>query len=975
MSDFIESLWSHFAVETQEHIEEIELSLVEAERVGAVPELVCRLFRAFHSLKGLAAAMDMTSFARIAHRAEDILGVIRDGDFPLNSDVISLLLVSLDEIKRVRESAVMTHTNIEADPRLLEKLSETFLAIEHHLEPQTADIPAALSVPHHIHADPEMLAYFFELAREKIASITRLLEPLCVSPGGGSLQSDLQHVDLATEEITQLIYAAKTMEFFNLVEILIRLRDAFTSENPLDNARQNAITEHLWELHDQIRYIEHSSGDPDAGANRLHSILSEVMHNNIRRIFTSVLDHLDMLLESDQHGDELHIAQSIQSDLSALNSHLAFFMYNSNCNIILMLEDVFSRAASGELHLFSEIIEFTQEEVRHVMEHYPLCSAGNNCSRSGAEISARMKRIHDYIWAYETGGSADNPIEAFRKFMGGLKIEPELIKILSPDNVRDLMQAMERGEHIYELSAHLESDSEMTASFIAWIESGKSRIITNRSLFIDEKSWYEMLMVSPLSRSEVCQGLKECDPQGTFLYLKPWIGGFPEKEKLLKAIEDAPEQPQRIPDSGASSGNFIRVHGETLDGFMNLIGEMVLARSRLNHIIRNNRLSRVAAGLKRMERSADDQSAAELLDMLEEHHRELLESDQLMNNSLKRLQESAVGLRVVPVEIVFKRLPRVVRDLARSHGKLVRLEMVGKDVKIDKAMVEILTDPLLHMVRNSVDHGIEMPDARDRAGKSREAVIRVTATQRGNGIIIEISDDGRGIDTGKVLQKAIERGLLTEEKAAALTRDELLRFIMEPGFSTAGVITETSGRGVGMDVVHTNVMRFGGAISIASEPGRSTVFTLRMPLSAAIQDVLMVEASGNTLALPGRYVSEVLEISAEDLQTVRGGEAIMLRGSFLPLHRLAKLLGYPAAASEKSERIAVVLSNGSRTIGLEVDRVLRRQELFIKDIQESVSSLPGVGGASILGDGRVVLILDGEDLLRFARAGVPGGAV
>ena len=971
MSDFIESLWSQFAIETQEHIEEIELNLVEAERVGAVPELVSRLFRAFHSLKGLAIAMDMVSFGRIAHRAEDILGVIREGDFPLNSDVISLLLASLDEIRGLRESAVTTHTNIEADPRLLEQLAETFSAMEHQVGHHNSTVPPESSPLTPLQADPEMLAYFFELAREKISAITNLLEPLCISPEGGSLQGNMRHVDLAAEEITQLIYAAKTMEFLNLVEILLRLRDAFTSGDQLDNACQNAITEHLKELHDQIRYIEHSAGDPDAGANRLHSILNEVMHNNIRRIFTNVLGHLDQLGESERHDDELESLQTIQSDLSALNSHLAFFACNTDCNIILMFEDLFSRGARGELHLFNEMIEMTRDEVLHVMEHYPACAAGKNCTRSGEENNARIKRIHDYIWAYETGGTADNPVEAFRQFMGGLKIEPELVRILSPDNVRDLMAAIEIGEQIYELSAHLESDTEMSDGFLAWIESSKSRIITNRSLFVDDKSWYEMLMVSPLSRSEIGQGLKMIDPDGTSLYLKPWVGGFPEKEKLLKAIEDAPERQHRIPDSTATTGNFIRVPGESLDGFMNLIGEMVLARSRLNHIIQNNRLSRVTAGLKQMEKSANDQSAADLLDLLEEHRRELLESDQLLNNSLKRLQESAVGLRVVPVEIVFNRLPRVVRDLARSHGKRVRLEMIGQEVKIDKAMVEILTDPLLHMVRNSVDHGIEMPDAREKAGKGREAVISVSAIQRGNGILIEISDDGKGIDTRKVLQIAIERGLVTEEKGAAMTQEELLRFIMEPGFSTASVVTETSGRGVGMDVVHANVMRLGGTISIASEPGRNTVFTLRMPLSAAIQEVLMVEVSGSTLALPGRYVSEVLEITAEDLQTVQGEEAIMLRGSFLPLHRLSKLLGYPAVASEKSEKIAVVLSNGSRTIGLEVDRVVRRQELFIKDIQESVASLPGVGGASILGDGRVVLILDGEDLLRIARAGVP----
>ena len=969
MNDFIEDLWSQFAIETQEHIEEIELYLVNVEQNGISSELVASLFRAFHSLKGLATAMDMHSFARLAHRAEDILGIVRDWEFPMNSDVISLLLAALDEMKKQRLSAVTSHTNVDADPLLLEHLAETFTLMESSAVPRDTPVAAeTLTDAQPLQSDPEMLTYFVELAREKIAVISKLLDPFCTLSERADLTLSTECIAQTTEEIEQLSYAAKTMDFLRLVVILAQLREALSLESPFTGNQQKAITESLWELHDQIRYIEHSSGIPDVGANSLHTILTEVMHTNVQRLFTRVLDHLDVLQFGGREGDDLLIAQALQADLSGLNSHLAFFMYSPACNIILMLEDVFSRAARGELHLFGEILEMTREEVTHVMEHYRDCSDGGVCVRDEAEIARNLQRIHDYIWAYESGCGVVNPIETFRQFMGELNIEPELLKILSPENVRDLMQALEKGEQIYEVTAHLESNEEMTARFLAWIETGRSRIITNRSLFINDMSWYEMLIVSPLSRIEISQGIQAIDPDGAYLTLKPWSGGIPEREQLLKAIEDTPKRQQPVVETVAASGNVLRVQGETLDGFMNLIGEMVLARSRLSHIVQHERLGKQIVRLKQ-KLAVNSSDSDELLELLVEHRNDLLEVDQLLNAALRRLQESAVGLRVVPVEMVFKRLPRIVRDLSQSQGKRVRLEMSGQEVKIDKAMVEILTDPLLHMIRNSIDHGVEMPDVRAMAGKSKEAVIRVSATQRGSGIIIEISDDGMGIDTDKVLGKAIERGLVQSDIAVSLSREAIMRFIFEPGFSTAAVVTETSGRGVGMDVVMTNVKRLGGSISVDSTAGRGSTFTLEMPLSAAIQEVLMVEAAGTVLALPGRYVAEVVEIAADELQSVRGEQAILLRGAFLPLHRLSTLLGYPSAAAERCDGIAVVLTNGSQTIGLAVDKVLRRQELFIKEIQESVTAIPGVGGASVLGDGRVVLILDGEDLLRIAKSG------
>ena len=407
-----------------------------------------------------------------------------------------------------------------------------------------------------------------------------------------------------------------------------------------------------------------------------------------------------------------------------------------------------------------------------------------------------------------------------------------------------------------------------------------------------------------------------------------------------------------------------------LDQFMNQIGEMVLVRGQLAHVIADQRLREQAVALRRSSDAglADLTGVAQfqrLIDLIDEQNRRLQETDTLIQGALSRLQDSVMGLRVVPVELVFKRFPRMVRDLAQAQGKQIRLELTGQEVKIDKAMVESLADPLLHMVRNSADHGIETIAERKLTGKPEEAVIRIQAEQQGSRILIRVSDDGKGIDPERVRRKAVERGLVKEEDSLLMSRDEILKFIFRAGFSTADVVTETSGRGVGMDVVRTNVMRLGGNIHLDSELGRGTIFTMQMPLSAAVQEVLLVNTAGQTLAVPGRYVAELVEISEADVQSVKGRTAIMLRGNFLPIVRLEELLGFKQT-SEGQHRFVVVLSDGQRTLGVSVDEFVGRQELFTKDIHPRLAALPGVGGASILGDGRVVLILDGAAIYRLA---------
>jgi two-component system chemotaxis sensor kinase CheA len=330
-------------------------------------------------------------------------------------------------------------------------------------------------------------------------------------------------------------------------------------------------------------------------------------------------------------------------------------------------------------------------------------------------------------------------------------------------------------------------------------------------------------------------------------------------------------------------------------------------------------------------------------------------------------------LRVVPVDIVFNRLPRVVRDLAQRQGKSVQRTIECREVRIDKSMVEALADPLIHMVRNAVDHGIEPPEERRAAGKPERAQLRLRATQRGAEIDIEIADDGRGLDADAIRTNAVARGLVSAAQAAALGDQEAFQFIFAPGLSTAAAVTETSGRGVGMDVVLTTVRRFNGDIAIRSERGYGTTFTLTLPVSAALQTALIVRVSGQSLAIPERHVVAVAEIAPAEIRLVGAQRSIIYREAVLPLYPLGAVLGLdgePTPAAPAAVQPVVVTSNGRQMIGLEVDAIEYRQELFLKDLHPLLARFPVIGGASVLGDGRVVLVLEGEELIQLAARGI-----
>jgi two-component system chemotaxis sensor kinase CheA len=328
-------------------------------------------------------------------------------------------------------------------------------------------------------------------------------------------------------------------------------------------------------------------------------------------------------------------------------------------------------------------------------------------------------------------------------------------------------------------------------------------------------------------------------------------------------------------------------------------------------------------------------------------------------------------IRMLPVRHVFERFPRLVRDLARQQGKDIELILEGEGTRVDKAIIDEIGEPLVHLIRNSVDHGIEPPEQRIARGKTPTGTILLSATQESNHVIITIMDDGAGIDAERVRRKAVERGVLKGDES--LSERELVQLIFSQGFSTADAVTEVSGRGVGLDVVLKSIERLSGLVEVETVPGVGTKFIIQLPLTLAIISALMIEAAGETYAVPLPSVVESLKFGGQEVHLINGRETLRIRDRIVPLVRLAALFGLSERASG-DRRYVVILGRGDKRVGLVVDRLRGQQEVVIKALDPVVSgSALGVAGATILGDGRVVLILDVAALFEARRfAAVPG---
>ena len=401
----------------------------------------------------------------------------------------------------------------------------------------------------------------------------------------------------------------------------------------------------------------------------------------------------------------------------------------------------------------------------------------------------------------------------------------------------------------------------------------------------------------------------------------------PAATAAAPAAKKEAAKPAAAPAKKQHQSQSVRVDIEKLDTLMNLMGELVINKVRLEQIGQTHRMSDLMETLEQMDRVTGD------------------------------LQNIVMKVRMVPVSAVFNRFPRMVRDVSKELGKEINLTIEGEETELDRTVIDEIGDPIMHLLRNSLDHGVESPDAREAKGKSRTGEVGLIARHEGNNVVIMITDDGAGIDADKIRRKAVEKGMVTQEEADRLDDADAVRLIFLPGFSTAEQITDISGRGVGMDVVRSKIEALSGHVDVETHIDEGSVFKIKLPLTLAIIQAMLVQVQEEMYAIPLGSIDSTINIEPSDIQTVQNKEVIVLRGEIIPIIRMEEALQVPHT-KDSDELFVVVVHAGEAKAGIVVDNLIGQQEIVIKTLGNLFAGLKLFGGATVLGDGKVALILD-----------------
>ncbi len=930
MASNLDHFWAEFQSEADEHLTMADRLIDEAQANPLDASQVAELFRGFHSLKGLARAMDLEGMEGLAHRAESLLGLVRDHGVALDADLVQGLALAVGQLGHMLPQVTASREDVAAPPELLTERGGH----------AAAPAPAATEAPGDGSSD--MMALLAELMREFLPHIAQLAAPVVDGDAAG-----------AGDAVTALRNAAEVMEMPELGEILAGL-SAF-AERAGPETLETRI-DFLARLDQQAMLIAEVTGI-DAGADAFAAALAPLLADSVR--------------------DQLEILEvvTLQKEAVAAATLLAAIGHRRGARLLALAGEAVGASSRGDITASTPLVYAIDAAVAAVVGLWadPLTLPDDIDEATTATLETEIRAALHAAPEDEAATAAESDGR-----VGDIALPEAFLPVLSTENRQDLDRAIADGQLVYQVMTDVEAYEAAGESGPLELLAELGQVITSRTVPQGERTWFEFLIVSPLHAAEMSQRVKAIDPGQR--WIKAAHPGDPSADATAEASGEAPAaapeaaqpapKPAQAEAGQASDAAVLRVRGAAVDALMSAVGQARVEAAALSQtLIEDRRQLDAMTGLARLREQLPPALAAELgrhLEALKEREAEMAAAESRLATALSQLHADALDLRVVPVETVLAHLPRVARELAQRQGKAVRVRLKGRDVRIDKSVVQQLLDPLMHMMRNAVDHGIETPEARAAAGKSQTATIMLRARQRASEFRLEVSDDGRGLNAERIRAKAVERGLVDEAESRNLSPDRIYRFIFSPGFSTAAAVTETSGRGVGLDVVMHSVTRLGGRVDIRTEIGAGTTFILRLPLSAAVLPALLIEVAGQAFAIPERSIVAVEEIDADRIRHA-GGRRVLLRGNVaLPLYPLAALIGI---GSSGGGGCAVVVASGPASIVLDVDRLLRRQELLLRDLHPALAALPGVGGAALLGDGRPILVLDVDALIEVARSG------
>jgi two-component system, chemotaxis family, sensor kinase CheA len=618
------------------------------------------------------------------------------------------------------------------------------------------------------------------------------------------------------------------------------------------------------------------------------------------------------LLELEHDPDNSMILDKIFRAAHTLKGAAATMGFNKMSNLTHAMEDVLSKLRSKELQLNSEI-------VNSLFESVDLLEILSNKIGEGIEEDIEITGV----------------VQGLRRFVTGDIVQPQnerrqnlQLRFLEAEKAQ-IVSAIEAGSKLYHVHVTLVENCLLKGARVFMVLRDIEKLgtiirSTPTVKELEDENFGLQFIVGVVSTKSVDDFMKTLT---NIMDVEKVFVEEPKLDQMLieKRILDTAEH-----DKGkVSPQQTVRVEIKKLDDLMNLVAELVISRSRLESL-------------------GTTIGSRDLNEVVEQVGRLTLD-----------LRDSVLKARMVPVDTVFSRFPRLVRDLSRELGKEVELEIHGAETELDRTVIDEIGDPLVHVIRNAVDHGIETLEERERNHKSPKGKVVLNAYQEGNNVIITIKDDGKGFDIRKVKEKALKAGLLSVEAINEMRDQDILEVTFLPGFSTADVVTNVSGRGVGMDVVKSKVDSLGGFVSIESVFGEGSLITIRLPLTLAIIQTLMIQLGKEIYAIPSGYVEQIVSLKPNEIRRINKQEVLMLRGEVVPLIRLQDALGTPDAINHQLDDLdVVILKTGDRLTGCIVDSLLRQQDVVIKSLGGYLGSIKGIAGATILGDGKVALILD-----------------
>ncbi|QTD42308.1 chemotaxis protein CheA [Sporosarcina sp. Te-1] len=663
------------------------------------------------------------------------------------------------------------------------------------------------------------------------------------------------------------------------------------------------------------------------------------------------------LLELENNPQDLAIVNEIFRSAHTLKGMSATMGYEDIADLTHKMENVLDAIRNSKIEVTTEILDVVFKAVDYLEEMVLDIEAGGTGKKDVSELVSILNRI-------EAGESIPNDSSAAETAAAVMEVEMNNASAPSMEydefELTVIGQSSEQGFQAYEVTVELREDCLLKAARVFMVfeileKSGEViKSIPNVEQLenedFDEKftvvlltkedvsaisakvmkvSEVEHVQVMPISVNALKEEKRAKEEQASKAVVE-------EKENKQEPVKEAAAKQQSKRGSAASHSNkTIRVNIDRLDVLMNLFEELVIDRGRLQSI------------------------ASEL------HNPDLNETVERMTRVSGDLQNIILNMRMIPVETVFNRFPKMVRQLARDLDKKIKLEIIGAETELDRTVIDEIGDPLVHLIRNALDHGVESPAERIAKGKPEEGTVTLRAYHSGNHVFIELEDDGAGVNRERVLAKALERGIITEESAATLTDKQVAELILASGFSTAEKITDVSGRGVGLDVVKSTIESLGGYISIDSKEGQGSLFQVQLPLTLSIISVMLVELDKDIYAIPLSSIIETAIIQTSDIMNAHNQKVIDFRGSIVPLVNLKDIFEMEDADGRSDGfQSVVIVRKGEKLAGLVVDSFIGQQEIVLKSLGNYLQSVFAISGATILGNGQVALIVDCNALIK-----------